>query len=49
MAYGPAHFWAEFSFQKVKAARHVIEPNPGFLSQLRRFEEELKSKFLEEP
>ncbi|CAF89900.1 unnamed protein product, partial [Tetraodon nigroviridis] len=32
------------ALQKVKAARHVIEPNPGFLSQLRRFEEELKSK-----
>lgn len=28
-------------FQKVKMARQVIDPNPGFLTQLRRYEEEL--------
>lgn len=28
-------------FQRVKAARHVIHPNPGFLAQLKRYEEEL--------
>lgn len=28
-------------FQRVKAARHVIDPNPGFLAQLKRYEEEL--------
>ncbi|XP_068197333.1 dual specificity phosphatase 28 [Antennarius striatus] len=30
------------ALQKVKTARHVIDPNPGFLSQLQRYEQELK-------
>ncbi|XP_029381577.1 dual specificity phosphatase 28 [Echeneis naucrates] len=30
--------------QKVKTARHVVEPNPGFLSQLQRYEQELKTR-----
>ncbi|XP_026169593.1 dual specificity phosphatase 28 [Mastacembelus armatus] len=32
------------SLQKVKAARPVIEPNPGFMCQLQRYEQELKKK-----
>lgn len=31
-------------FQKVKTARHVIEPNPGFIAQLLRYEQELKKR-----
>ncbi|XP_029971911.1 dual specificity phosphatase 28 [Salarias fasciatus] len=27
---------------RVKTARHVIEPNPGFMAQLQRFEQELQ-------
>ncbi|XP_068605176.1 dual specificity phosphatase 28 [Brachionichthys hirsutus] len=30
------------ALQKVKTARQVIDPNPGFLSQLQRYEQELK-------
>ncbi|XP_071348930.1 dual specificity phosphatase 28 [Trachinotus anak] len=30
--------------QKVKTARHVIDPNPGFVSQLQRYEQELKKR-----
>ncbi|XP_044075708.1 dual specificity phosphatase 28 [Siniperca chuatsi] len=30
--------------QKVKTARHVIDPNSGFLSQLQRYEQELKKR-----
>ncbi|KAF7221855.1 transcript variant X3 [Nothobranchius furzeri] len=30
--------------QRVKTARHVIDPNPGFMSQLRRYEEVLKRR-----
>ncbi|KAK5860472.1 hypothetical protein PBY51_021947 [Eleginops maclovinus] len=30
--------------QKVKTARHEIDPNPGFLSQLQRYELELKKR-----
>ncbi|XP_047446003.1 dual specificity phosphatase 28 isoform X1 [Mugil cephalus] len=29
---------------KVKTARHVIDPNPGFMSQLKRYEDELKRR-----
>ncbi|TWW73108.1 dual specificity phosphatase 28 [Takifugu rubripes] len=29
------------ALQTVKAARHVIDPNPGFLAQLKRYEQEL--------
>ncbi|XP_075878329.1 dual specificity phosphatase 28 isoform X1 [Nelusetta ayraudi] len=29
------------AIEMVKTARHVIEPNPGFLSQLQRYEQEL--------
>ncbi|XP_030607871.1 dual specificity phosphatase 28 [Archocentrus centrarchus] len=32
------------ALQKVKTARHVIDPNPGFMSQLQRYEEELKRR-----
>ncbi|XP_028328153.1 dual specificity phosphatase 28 [Gouania willdenowi] len=32
------------ALQRVKTARHVIEPNPGFMSQLQRYEEELKRR-----
>ncbi|XP_020512683.2 dual specificity phosphatase 28 [Labrus bergylta] len=32
------------ALQKVKTARHVIDPNPGFMSQLQRYEQELKKK-----
>ncbi|XP_061878988.1 dual specificity phosphatase 28 [Entelurus aequoreus] len=32
------------ALQEVKAARHVIDPNPGFLAQLRRYEDELKRR-----
>ncbi|KAM3604750.1 uncharacterized protein V6R79_015772 [Siganus canaliculatus] len=32
------------ALQKVKTARHVIEPNPGFLRQLQRYEQELKDR-----
>lgn len=30
--------------QRVKTARHVIDPNPGFMSQLQRYEQELKKR-----
>ncbi|XP_001344320.3 dual specificity phosphatase 28 [Danio rerio] len=30
------------AFQVVKSARSVVEPNPGFWSQLERYEQELK-------
>ncbi|CAN9503055.1 unnamed protein product [Ophioblennius macclurei] len=30
--------------QRVKTARHVIDPNPGFMSQLQRYEQELKRR-----
>ncbi|KAM9322272.1 dual specificity phosphatase 28 [Pholidichthys leucotaenia] len=29
---------------RVKTARHVVDPNPGFMSQLQRYEEELKRR-----
>ncbi|XP_037643394.1 dual specificity phosphatase 28 [Sebastes umbrosus] len=32
------------ALQKVKTARHEIDPNPGFLSQLQRYEQELKRR-----
>ncbi|KAM9844954.1 dual specificity phosphatase 28 [Aulostomus maculatus] len=32
------------ALQKVKTARHVIDPNLGFMSQLQRYEEELKTR-----
>ncbi|XP_013882417.1 dual specificity phosphatase 28 [Austrofundulus limnaeus] len=32
------------ALQRVKTARHVIDPNPGFMSQLQRYEEELKRR-----
>lgn len=32
------------AMQKVKTARHVIDPNPGFLCQLQRYEQELKKR-----
>ncbi|XP_073346773.1 dual specificity phosphatase 28 [Pagrus major] len=32
------------ALQKVKTARHVIDPNPGFMSQLQRYEQELKKR-----
>ncbi|MED6261611.1 hypothetical protein AMECASPLE_022904 [Ameca splendens] len=32
------------ALQRVKTARHVVDPNPGFMSQLRRYEEELKKR-----
>ncbi|XP_024858728.1 dual specificity phosphatase 28 [Kryptolebias marmoratus] len=32
------------ALQRVKTARHVIDPNPGFLSQLQRYEKELKRR-----
>ncbi|XP_071379206.1 dual specificity phosphatase 28 [Centroberyx affinis] len=32
------------AFQKVKTARHVIDPNPGFMAQLERYEQELKNR-----
>ncbi|XP_058483551.1 dual specificity phosphatase 28 isoform X2 [Solea solea] len=32
------------AIQKVKTARHVIDPNPGFMIQLQRFEEVLKRR-----
>ncbi|XP_078121132.1 dual specificity phosphatase 28 [Sander vitreus] len=32
------------ALQKVKTARHEIDPNPGFLSQLQRYEQELKKR-----
>lgn len=34
----------EGALQRVKTARHVIDPNPGFLSQLQRYEEELRRR-----
>ncbi|KAK7944684.1 hypothetical protein WMY93_000412 [Mugilogobius chulae] len=34
----------EGALQKVKAARHVIDPNPGFMLQLQKYEEELRQK-----
>lgn len=34
----------EGALQKVKAARHVIEPNPGFMSQLQTYEDELRRR-----
>ncbi|KAM9720036.1 LOW QUALITY PROTEIN: dual specificity phosphatase 28, partial [Menidia menidia] len=34
----------EQALQRVKTARHVIDPNPGFLAQLQRYEQELKSR-----
>uniref|UniRef100_A0A087XHY4 Dual specificity phosphatase 28 n=1 Tax=Poecilia formosa TaxID=48698 RepID=A0A087XHY4_POEFO len=30
--------------QRVKTARHVVDPNPGFMSQLQRYEEELRKR-----
>ncbi|CAK6981542.1 dual specificity phosphatase 28 [Scomber scombrus] len=30
--------------QRVKTARHVIDPNPGFMTQLQRYEQELKKR-----
>uniref|UniRef100_A0A3P8VB23 Dual specificity phosphatase 28 n=2 Tax=Cynoglossus semilaevis TaxID=244447 RepID=A0A3P8VB23_CYNSE len=32
------------ALQEVKSARHVIDPNPGFLSQLQTYEEELERR-----
>uniref|UniRef100_A0A1A7X9C7 Dual specificity phosphatase 28 n=1 Tax=Iconisemion striatum TaxID=60296 RepID=A0A1A7X9C7_9TELE len=32
------------AMQRVKTARHVIDPNPGFMCQLRRYEEVLKRR-----
>lgn len=32
------------AFQTVKNARSVVEPNPGFWSQLEKYEQELKSR-----
>ncbi|CAL8347531.1 unnamed protein product [Merluccius merluccius] len=32
------------ALQKVKTARHVIDPNPGFIAQLERYEQELKKR-----
>ncbi|XP_030016616.1 dual specificity phosphatase 28-like [Sphaeramia orbicularis] len=32
------------ALQKVKTARHVIDPNPGFMDQLRKYEQELKRR-----
>ncbi|XP_056149718.1 dual specificity phosphatase 28 [Lampris incognitus] len=32
------------ALQKVKTARQVIDPNPGFMAQLERYEQELKKK-----
>ncbi|KAM7379845.1 hypothetical protein PAMP_005365 [Pampus punctatissimus] len=32
------------ALQRVKTARHVIDPNPGFMSQLQRYEHELKKR-----
>ncbi|XP_075954639.1 dual specificity phosphatase 28 [Anarhichas minor] len=32
------------ALQKVKTARHEIDPNPGFMSQLQRYEQELKKR-----
>ncbi|XP_034744309.1 dual specificity phosphatase 28 [Etheostoma cragini] len=32
------------ALQKVKTARHEIDPNPGFLSQLQRYEQELRNR-----
>ncbi|KAM8727089.1 dual specificity phosphatase 28 isoform 1-T3 [Acanthopagrus schlegelii] len=32
------------ALQKVKTARHVIDPNPGFMSQLQKYEQELKKR-----
>ncbi|XP_033837935.1 dual specificity phosphatase 28 [Periophthalmus magnuspinnatus] len=34
----------EGALQKVKEARHVIEPNPGFMLQLQKYEEELRQR-----
>ncbi|KAJ3595783.1 hypothetical protein NHX12_005086 [Muraenolepis orangiensis] len=32
------------ALQKVKTARHIISPNPGFLAQLERYELELRKR-----
>ncbi|KAM4604814.1 dual specificity phosphatase 28 [Polymixia lowei] len=32
------------AFKKVKTARHVIDPNPGFMAQLERYEQDLKKR-----
>ncbi|KAM3866130.1 dual specificity phosphatase 28 [Diretmus argenteus] len=32
------------AFQKVKTARHVVEPNSGFMAQLQRYEQELQKR-----
>ncbi|KAF7652140.1 hypothetical protein LDENG_00100950 [Lucifuga dentata] len=32
------------ALQKVKTARHVIDPNPGFMSQLEQYEKELRNR-----
>lgn len=32
------------ALQKVKTARHVVDPNPGFMAQLQRYEQELKTR-----
>nr|XP_046263589.1 dual specificity phosphatase 28 [Scatophagus argus]XP_046263590.1 dual specificity phosphatase 28 [Scatophagus argus] len=36
------HLTLTDALQKVKTARHVVDPNSGFLSQLQRYEQELK-------
>ncbi|XP_029931030.1 dual specificity phosphatase 28 [Myripristis murdjan] len=36
------------AFERVKMARHVIEPNPGFMAQLERYEQDLKRRRREE-
>ncbi|XP_053294139.1 dual specificity phosphatase 28 [Pleuronectes platessa] len=32
------------ALQKVKTSRHVIDPNPGFMSQLQRYEHDLRKR-----
>ncbi|XP_072298008.1 dual specificity phosphatase 28 [Eucyclogobius newberryi] len=34
----------EGALQKIKAARHMIEPNPGFILQLQKYEEALRQR-----
>ncbi|KAI1883226.1 hypothetical protein AGOR_G00243040 [Albula goreensis] len=36
------------AFQMVKAARSVVDPNPGFWTQLERYEQELKRRRAEQ-
>ncbi|XP_026230710.1 dual specificity phosphatase 28 [Anabas testudineus] len=38
------HLTLTDALQKVKTSRHVIDPNPGFMSQLQRYEQELKTR-----